>query len=87
MSDVKATIRQFVLTNYLQGESPDTLSTSTPLQTSGILDSMATLGLAEFIQREFGIELDIYDMSPESFDRIDDMAAVIARKLALQTAR
>ena len=84
MTDVKAAIRAFVLANYLQGESPDTLSDSTPLQTSGILDSMATLGLAEFIQREFGVELDIYDVSPESFDRIADMAAVVARKQALQ---
>jgi acyl carrier protein len=84
MTDIKATIREFVLSNYLQGEPPETLGNGTPLQTSGILDSMAVLGLAEFIQREFGIELDVYDVSPESFDRIDDIAAVIARKQALQ---
>ena len=77
---VKETIRQFILTNYLPGESKENLRDNTPLQTSGILDSLATLGLISFIEREFGIELDVAETSAERFDRIEDIAASIATK-------
>ena len=83
MNDVKETIRQFILSSHLPGESPDNLKDDTPLQTSGILDSLATLGLIQFVQEQFHVELDIYDTSVERFDRIQDIAASVARKRAV----
>jgi acyl carrier protein len=83
MNDVKETIRQFILSSHLPGESPDNLKDDTPLQTSGILDSLATLGLIQFVQEQFHVELDVYDTSVERFDRIQDIAASVARKRAV----
>ena len=80
MNDVKETIRQFILSAHLPGESPDNLKDDTPLQTSGILDSLATLELISFVQQQFHIELDVYDTSVERFDRIQDIAASVIRK-------
>ena len=80
MTDVKATIRQFILATYLPGESPANLRDDMPLRTSGVLDSLATLGLVSFVEREFGIELDAYETGLESFDRIDDIAALVERE-------
>jgi len=85
MTDVKEVLRQFILSTYLPGESPANLRDDTPLQTSGILDSLAVLGLAAHIEQQFGIDLDVYDTSAERFDRIGDIAAMIARKQALRT--
>jgi acyl carrier protein len=84
MTDVKATIRQFILATYLPGESPANLRDDMPLRTSGVLDSLATLGLVSFVEREFGIELDAYETGVESFDRIDDIVALVERKRAAQ---
>jgi len=86
MTDVKNTLRQFILTTYLPGESADNLRDTTPLQTSGILDSLAVLGLATFIQERFNVELDVYDTGMDRFDRIEDIAAAIVRKQAEHTA-
>ena len=80
MGDIKDTIRDFILTTYLPGEAPENLRDDTPLQTSGILDSLATMGVVTFVEKEFGVELDIYDISVERFDRIEDIAASVARK-------
>lgn len=80
MQDVKQTIRQFILVSHLPGESPDSLRDDTPLQTSGILDSLATVGLVSFVEKQFGVELDVYDTSVERFDSIDQIAATILRK-------
>ena len=80
MNDIKQTLRQFILVNHLQGELPENLRDETPLFSSGILDSLAGLGLMDFVQREFAITLDVYDTSIERFDRIQDIAMCVVRK-------
>jgi acyl carrier protein len=86
MDDVKEVIRQFVLTTYLPGESRENLRDHTPLLTSGILDSLAALGLASFVEEQFGVELDVYDTSVERFNCIQDIARSVEGKLS-QRAR
>ena len=81
MDDVKDVIRQFILTTYLPGESAANLRDDTPLQTSGILDSLATVGLISFVQEQFGVELDVDETSVERFNRIEDIASSIARRI------
>ena len=80
MTDVKNAIRQFILTKYLPGESPDNLRDDTPLRTSGILDSLATLGVVSFVEKEFGIEIEAHETDVDVFNTLDDMAALVARK-------
>jgi acyl carrier protein len=82
MEDVREVIRQFILTTYLPGESRDNLRDDTPLLTSGILDSLAALGLAAFVQERFGVELDVYDTSVERFNQIRYIAASVERRQA-----
>ena len=80
MEDVKHTIRQFILDNYLPGESPAHLKDDTRLQSSGILDSLAVLELVSFVQKEFGIEISASETGAETFDRIRDIARLVGRK-------
>ena len=82
MEDIKETIRQFILKTYLPGESAANLLDDTPLRTSGVLDSLATLGLVSFVEREFGIELEAHETGIDTFDRIEDIASLVARKKA-----
>jgi acyl carrier protein len=80
MDTALSTIRRFVLCTHLPGESPDTLSDDTPLQSSGILDSLAAVGLITFLEKEFQVELDVYDTAIERFDTIRDIASTVVRK-------
>jgi acyl carrier protein len=80
MDTALSTIRQFILCTHLPGESPDALQDDTPLQSSGILDSLAAVGLILFLEKEFQIELDVYDTAIERFDTIRDMASTVVRK-------
>jgi acyl carrier protein len=80
MDNIKNAIRQFVITTYLPGESPDNLKDDTPLRTSGILDSMSTLGLVNFVEEHFGVVLEAHETGIEHFDRIEDIAALVTRK-------
>ena len=82
MNDYGQTIREFILTNYLPGESPDNLKNETPLRTSGILDSLATLALISFIEKRFGIEVHARETDIDNFDRLGDIVAFVERKVA-----
>jgi acyl carrier protein len=80
MNEVKEAIREYILSTHLPGESKEHLRDDTPLLTSGILDSFAVLGLVAFLGQRYGVDLDVYDTSVERFNRIEDIAAAVARK-------
>ena len=80
MEGVKEVVREFILKTYLPGESADNLRDDTPLLTSGILDSLAVMTLATFIEQQFSIELDVFDTTVERFNCIRDIAATIEQK-------
>jgi acyl carrier protein len=84
MQGVKDQLRQFIVSTYLPGESLSNLRDDTPLRSSGILDSLATLGVVSFVEKEFGIELEAHETGVDNFDRIEDIAALVARKRGTQ---
>ena len=57
MDEKRDTIKNYILQEFLPGEDPDELTDSTPLISSGILDSLATLRLVSFLEEEYQIEI------------------------------
>ena len=87
MNDVTTTIRDFILTTYLPGETADNLRDDIPLRTGGILDSLATLSLISFIEERFGIEVEAHETDIDNFDRLSDIVAFVERKRASAVGR
>src|ERR1035438_8531411 len=56
-------IRQFILTEFLPREKPENLHNDTPLRTSGVLDSVATLRLVTFVEAQFGIRVEAEEVA------------------------
>lgn len=77
--NVRSLLRRYLLTEVPPGED---LTDDTHLQTTGILDSIATLNLIMFMEQEFGIEVEAHEVNVSNFDRISDMLAFVARKTA-----
>jgi aryl carrier-like protein len=50
MHNIDQTVKDFILAEFLPGEDPSQLTDATPLVTSGILDSIATMKLATFLE-------------------------------------
>jgi acyl carrier protein len=73
MGPVRETVKQFILKEFLPGEDADQLTESTPLISSGILDSLATLRLSTFLEQEFGIQMEAHEMDEE---HIGSLAAI-----------
>lgn len=80
MNQINEEIRSYVLEEFLPGESPANLGDDTPLRTSGILSSVATLQLITFLEERYQIEVEAHETGVENFDTIADIAGFVARK-------
>jgi len=77
---IKEQVRQYILAEFLPGESPDNLKDDTALRTSGVLDSMATLQVVTFVEEHFGIEVEAHEAGVENFDSLNSIAAFVIQK-------
>lgn len=78
MEDIKTRIRAFIL---LEKNLPEQeLKNDTPLISSGIIDSITTLSLVDFIEQTFGIEFEPYEVDQENLNSIDRIAEFIHKK-------
>jgi acyl carrier protein len=84
--NIKDQVRQYILTEFLPGESASNLKDDTPLHTSGVLDSMATLQLVTFVEETFGIEVEAHEAGVENFESLNDIAAFVQQKTAAKGA-
>jgi len=75
------TIKGFILREFLAGEDPDALELDTPLMSSGILDSLATLKLIAFLEEEFSIQVQAHEADEDNFDTLELISALVESKL------
>ena len=79
--EIKDTVRNFVLSEFLPGEDPAALTDATPLVTTGILDSIAVLNLVTFLEAEFKITLQAHETGVENLNTLTDIANLVAAKV------
>ncbi|HEU5208088.1 MAG TPA: acyl carrier protein [Longimicrobiales bacterium] len=82
MEAMNATVKDYILTEFLPGERPDALDESTPLITGGILDSIATVRLVVFLEEQFGVRFQPHEMSPDHLDSIRAITDTVRAKRA-----
>ena len=73
-------IKTFILDESLPGEDPGKLTPTTPLMSSGILDSLATLKLITFLEQRFDIRIEAHEADEEHFDTLQDIGALVESK-------
>lgn len=79
-AEILETVRKYVLEEFLPDEDPAALTDDTPLLTTGILDSVATLKLITFLEDEFRVEIRASEADPENIDTLALITALVASK-------
>jgi acyl carrier protein len=74
-------IKEFILAEFLEGESPDSLDDGTPLLSSGIIGSVATLRLITFLEEHFGISIAPDEVGEDSMNTIAAITQLVQSKL------
>lgn len=79
--DIHDKVKGYILAEFLPGEDPDELADDTPLMSTGILDSLATLKLVTFLEQEFDIAVEAHEADSENLDTLELITALVAGKL------
>ena len=74
------TVKTFILEQFLPGEDPNELTDDTPLMTTGILDSLATLKLVTFLEEKFDIAVEAHEADAENLNTLELITDLVARK-------
>jgi acyl carrier protein len=78
--EIQGKVKAFILREFLDGEDPAALGPATQLFTTGILDSIATLKLVAYLEKEFGITVEAHEADAQNLDTLDDIARLVASK-------
>lgn len=78
---VQDKVKDYILKEFLPGEDPNELKQDTPLITSGILDSIATLKLITFLEKEFDITIAAHEADSDNLNTITDICNLVTTKL------
>lgn len=82
MADVKEYLRDYILQEFLPGESRENLTDDLPLRTSGILNSIKLLQLIGHLEEKYKIAFDAHEAGNVAyFDTIDGMASLVEQKI------
>jgi len=73
-------VKRYILEEFLQGEDPANLTSTTPLLTGGIIDSVSTLKLVMFLEKEFGIVIEPFEADEENLDTLEAILALVESK-------
>ncbi len=73
-------VRQFIIENFLFDAGNEALGDDDSFLDLGIIDSTGILEVVNWIQEEFGIEVDDTELVPENLDSVNSLSTFIQRK-------
>jgi acyl carrier protein len=79
MDEMKKVVLEYVKREYLEEDDDRVLNESTPLISGGIVDSFSMVSLKRFLERKYNISIPDADASPEAFDSVDKIVALVNR--------
>lgn len=83
---MKEMILEYIRNEYLDEEDDMVLDENTPLISSGIVDSFSMVSLKRFLEKKNGISIPDEEASPEAFDTVTSIMALVNRHLAKKGA-
>lgn len=79
--EITAALRDYLLREVLPGEDPSALTESTPLVSSGVLDSISTARLVSHLENRFGIRLKASEVNAAHLNTVALIVRTVESKL------
>jgi acyl carrier protein len=79
MDELRRTIRDYVVREYLEAGDDLTIDETTPLITGGIVDSFSMVSLKRFLELEYDITIPDGEATPAAFDTVAGIATLVER--------
>ena len=81
MEEIKEIVLEYVQDEYLEEDDDREVDMDTPLISGGIVDSFSMVSLKRFLENRYGIQIPDADATPEAFDSVESIAALVERFL------
>jgi len=78
--EIRKTLKELILSEFLPGEDPSQLTDTTALISGGVIDSIAILKLVSILEEQYGIEFAAHEVDAEHFDTIGQIAELVLSK-------
>jgi acyl carrier protein len=76
--NMKDIILEYVIEEYCDEEDDD-VTYDTPLISGGLVDSFSMVSLKRFLENKYNISIPDADASPEAFDTVNKIEALVKR--------
>jgi len=79
MADMKDTVLEYVINEYIDEDDGTEVTYDTPLISSGVVDSFSMVSLKVFIEKTFSIKLPDEEATPEAFDTVNSIVRLVQK--------
>lgn len=81
MEQMEKELRQFVIDNFLFGQTDVEFTNDDSFIERGIIDSTGVLELVAFLEEKYQVKIDGEDLVPANLDSISNLLSFIEKKL------
>ena len=81
MDEMKKTVLEYIVDEYLDEDDEGEVSYDSPLISSGIVDSFSMVSLKRFIENKYSIKLPDDEATPEAFDTVNSICRLVDKHL------
>ena len=79
MDELTKMVRDYVIKEYLEEGDEREITETTPLISGGIVDSFSMVSLKRFLERKCAIKIPDADATPQAFDTVQSIVALVRR--------
>ena len=79
MDEITTAVRDYIIREYLQEGDDREISETTPLISGGIVDSFSMVSLLRFLEKKYSIHIPDEAATPEAFDTVQSIVALVRR--------
>ncbi len=79
MDEITRVVRDYIIREYVQEGDEREVSETTPLISSGLVDSFSMVSLLRFLEKKYAVHIPDADATPEAFDTVERIVALVRR--------
>ena len=77
MDEITKVVLNYVTREYLEEGDEREITETTPLISSGIVDSFSMVSLKRFLEKKYAIQIPDADATPQAFDTVRSIVALV----------
>lgn len=82
LNEMKKSVREYLVEEYLDDEDAATLTDDSPLVSSGLIDSISVLQVVDFLEGKFEFEFEPHEVDQANINTINLIVNFVKSKLA-----